>query len=144
MVRLHRRAKETVFEEVLSSSLPPVAASRDHIVQVLLNLFINAVDAVDRGGKITVESRPHEDGVAVSVADTGTGIDDETRARLFEPFFTTKSEGTGLGLSLSDSLVRANGGRIEVESKPGAGSRFTVVLPSVSVAAESRKAARAS
>jgi signal transduction histidine kinase len=144
MVRLHRRAKETFFEQVLSASLPPVAGSRDHIVQVLLNLFLNAVDATDHGGKITVESRPHEDGVAVSVADTGTGMDDTTRARLFEPFFTTKSEGTGLGLSLSDSLVRANGGRIEVESKPGEGSRFTVVLPSVGVAAESRAAARAS
>ena len=144
MVRLHRRAKETVFEQVLSASLPPVAGSRDHIVQVLLNLFLNAVDATDHGGKITVESRPHEDGVAVSVADTGTGMDDATRARLFEPFFTTKLEGTGLGLSLSDSLVRANGGRIEVESKPGEGSRFTVVLPSVGVAAQSRAAARAS
>jgi signal transduction histidine kinase len=71
-------------------------------------------------------------------------MDEATRARLFEPFFTTKSEGTGLGLSLSDSLVRANGGRIEVESKPGEGSRFTVVLPSVGVAAQSREAARAS
>lgn len=140
MVRLHRRAKETVFEQVLSTSLPPVAGSRDHIVQVLLNLFLNAVDATDNGGKITVESRPLDDGVAVSVADTGTGMDDATRARLFEPFFTTKSEGTGLGLSLSESLIRANGGRIEVESKPGKGSRFTVVLPSV--AAEPRATAR--
>jgi signal transduction histidine kinase len=144
MVRLHRRAKETVFEQVLSDSLGPVAGSRDHIVQVLLNLFLNAVDATDHGGKITVESHPHEDGVAVSVADTGTGMDDATRARLFEPFFTTKSEGTGLGLSLSDSLIRANGGRIEVESKPGEGSRFTVVLPSVGVATQSQAAARAS
>jgi signal transduction histidine kinase len=144
MVRLHRRAKETVFEQVLSPSLPPVAGSRDHIVQVLLNLLLNAVDATDHGGKITVETRQHEEGVAVVVADTGCGMDDATRARLFEPFFTTKLEGTGLGLSLSDSLVRANGGRIQVESKPGEGSRFTVVLPSVDVAAHSRIAASVS
>lgn len=141
MVRLHRRAKETVFEQRLSPALPPIAGSRDHIVQVLLNLLLNAVDAIDHSGKITVETRQHEEGVAAIVADTGCGMDDATRAQLFEPFFTTKSEGTGLGLSLSDSLVRVNGGRIQVESTPGAGSRFTVVLPAADAAAHRRRAA---
>lgn len=138
MVRLHRRAKQTVFEQVLAPSLPPIAGSRDHIVQVLLNLLLNAVDATDLGGKVTVKTRPHEEGVAVIVADTGCGMDEVARSRLFEPFFTTKSDGTGLGLSLSDSLVRANGGRIHVESQPGEGSTFTVVLPSVAAAAHAR------
>ncbi len=141
MVRLHRRAKETVFEQRLAPALPPIAGSRDHIVQVLLNLLLNAGDAIDHSGKITVETRQHEEGVAVIVADTGCGMDDATRAQLFEPFFTTKSEGTGLGLSLSDSLVRANGGRIQVESTPGEGSRFTVVLPAADAAAHRRRAA---
>ncbi|HSO23284.1 MAG TPA: ATP-binding protein [Chondromyces sp.] len=99
--------------------------------QVLLNLVTNAVQAVTRGGRVEIAVDGARDQVTMAVIDDGPGIPDEHLERIFEPFFTTKEagHGTGLGLSVSRGIVEKLGGRIEVESKPGAGCTFRVVMP---------------
>jgi PAS domain S-box-containing protein len=111
--------------------LPPVECYPGKINQVVMNLLLNAIDACKAGGRVTVRTRPATDGVEIDVVDTGHGIDPSIRDRIFDPFFTTKpiGQGTGLGLSTSYGIVKAHGGRIDVESSPGQGSRFTVRLP---------------
>ena len=98
---------------------------------MFLNLLVNAGHAIDANGTITVSTGVAGHEAWVRVVDTGCGIPPEHVNRIFEPFFTTKpvGQGTGLGLSVSYSIVRKHGGRIEVESNPGRGSRFTVSLP---------------
>jgi signal transduction histidine kinase len=99
--------------------------------QVLVNLAVNAVQAMDDGGTLTVTTRGSDDAVIIEVADTGTGMSDDVLKQLFNPFFTTKDvgEGTGLGLSVVHGIVKAHGGEIHVESVVGEGSKFTVQLP---------------
>jgi PAS domain S-box-containing protein len=112
--------------------VPTVTCSPGKINQVVLNLMINAVDASRPGGKVTIRTRPDGPaGVAIDVIDEGVGIAPEVRGRIFDPFFTTKpvGKGTGLGLSISYGIVQDHGGRIEVDSTPGVGSRFTIHLP---------------
>jgi signal transduction histidine kinase len=108
----------------------------DQIGQVLLNLLINALQAIESsgrqdGGQIKVDARRVGPWVAISVADNGPGIEPEHRGRLFDPFFTTKpvGEGTGLGLAISHGIITGHGGRIEVESRPGEGACFRILLP---------------
>lgn len=111
--------------------LPPVECYPGKINQVVMNLLLNAIDACQSGGLVTVRSRPVPGGVEIDIVDTGHGIEPSIRDRIFDPFFTTKpiGQGTGLGLSISYGIVKAHGGRIDVESTPGRGSRFTVRLP---------------
>src|SRR4051794_4484461 len=111
--------------------LPPVLADRAQLEQVVINLAINARDAMPDGGTLAIETR-HEQGlVHLSVADTGTGIEPDALERIFEPFYTTKDVGfgTGLGLATVHGIVEQSGGRVHVLSRPGLGSTFTVVLP---------------
>ncbi len=129
LVKLDRRALQIAFRESLAPSLPPVRGVRDQIEQVLVNLLLNAVEAMPAGGAIRIATAARDHQVAVSIRDTGAGMDPAVQAKLFQPFFTTKPSGTGLGLSICYSLVHAHGGRIEVESSPGRGSCFTVNLP---------------
>lgn len=114
--------------------LPPIRGSGEHLRQAFMNLFLNARQAMDGGGTLTVGGSASDGEVRVTVADTGVGIPPDNRERLFEPFFTTKpkGEGTGLGLTICHSIVAQHRGRIEVESEPGKGSTFTVVLPATS------------
>ncbi len=118
----------------LPPDLPAILADGDGLTQVLLNLLMNAVAATAAGGHVGVSAAAvHRDGragIALCVADTGTGIVPEDLERIFNPFFSTKgSGGTGLGLSICRDIVRAHEGTITVESAPGAGARFTVWLP---------------
>ena len=107
-----------------------LAMPRRELIQVLLNLMINARDAMPAGGEIQVDAGREGGEGFVCIADTGPGIAPEIVDRIFTPFFTTKgTKGTGLGLSVAESLVRANRGLIRVDSEPGHGARFTVVLP---------------
>jgi len=124
----------------LPGTLPPVLADRDQIGQVVMNLVINAQQAlvdVPEPRRLTIAGRadPKRASVALSVVDNGPGVPASIRSRLFEPFFTTKPEGTGtgVGLAISRGLVEAHGGRIVVDDAPGGGARFTVVLPSVDI-----------
>ncbi|MBU2552000.1 MAG: HAMP domain-containing protein [Proteobacteria bacterium] len=103
----------------------------NRLIQVLLNLLVNAGQAMDGQGELTIRTVRRDDKVLVAVIDGGAGIDPADLPHIFEPFFTRKppGQGTGLGLSVSQSIVESLGGRIEVESRPGRGSVFTVVLP---------------
>ena len=113
----------------------PIVCAPAHINQVVLNLLVNAMQAIEStgrgGGRIAIETRAQGDEVVLEVADDGCGIPAETLPRIFDPFFTTKpvGQGTGLGLAISHGIVADHGGRIEVESTPGQGSRFRVILP---------------
>lgn len=110
----------------------PIVCSPSQINQVFLNLITNAAQAMgERPGTITLTTRAEGDGVAVDVADDGNGIAPEVLPKIFDPFFSTKEigKGTGLGLSISYKIVQQHGGRINVESKVGSGTRFTVWLP---------------
>jgi two-component system cell cycle sensor histidine kinase/response regulator CckA len=99
--------------------------------EVITNLILNAIDAMPEGGTLTIETRQEsEDRVVVTVRDTGVGMPDAVRQRVFEPFFTTKGQrGSGLGLSVSHSIITRHGGHISVDSEPGRGTTFTLVLP---------------
>lgn len=117
----------------LSEGLPPVHVDRILIEQVLLNLIRNAVEALrevePHRRELTIASSLADGTVQVTVKDTGPGMTREQQQRLFEPFFTTKAAGVGLGASLSQSIVRDHGGRIDVFSEPGEGATFVVQLP---------------
>jgi signal transduction histidine kinase len=115
-----------------AANLPPVEAVADQIKQVLLNLIQNAEEAIAAdGGKIEITTAHGDAFVIIKIRDTGCGISPEHVENIFDPFFTTKSavKGTGLGLSVSYGIVKSHGGDIAVESRPGAGSTFTVALP---------------
>jgi signal transduction histidine kinase len=111
--------------------LPPVRCFAGQLNQVFLNLLMNACDALDGRGTIRITTRPEPGGVMLRFEDDGPGMPAEVLSRIFEPFFTTKAvgKGTGLGLSLSHGIVARHGGHMEVESRPGAGARFTIRLP---------------
>jgi signal transduction histidine kinase len=113
------------------ANIPPIMAVADQLKQVLLNLVNNAADACDRGGVITFTTEVIGENIAMHIEDNGTGISSANIAHIFEPFFTTKPEmkGTGLGLSVSYGIVKKHGGRIDVKSEPGKGSKFSVLLP---------------
>ena len=131
--RIRRRGVEVVQEHEDARRIMCVAPQ---ISQVVLNLLVNAIQAIEtsdkeQGGRIEVKTRAIGDYYAIEVADDGCGIDPESLPKLFDPFFTTKpvGEGTGLGLSISHGIVTGHGGKIEVESAPGQGTRFRVLLP---------------
>jgi signal transduction histidine kinase len=110
-------------------SMPEVAHDSDQIHQVLLNLLLNAIQAVDKNGKIAVTVEKQGTNAVIEVSDTGRGIPVELLPNIFRPFFTTKGDGTGLGLSLARRSVESHQGHIEVTSAVGAGSNFAVFLP---------------
>ncbi len=132
---LRRTLREDIRIELeLAPCLPAVRADRGQLEQVLMNLAVNAQDAMRGGGRLLIRTRAEggADGtVALSVADNGTGIDAATLPRIFEPFFTTKPRGmgSGFGLATVHGIVEQHGGAIYVDSAPGRGSTFTVSLP---------------
>ena len=124
--------KRINIEFEVTNALPPVEHDPNQINQVLLNLLLNAIQSMDKPGTISVSLQREEDeddAVAIVVSDEGKGIPPEHLPNIFRPFFTTKGHGTGLGLSLARRTVESHGGTITVESTPGTGTRFTVLLP---------------
>ncbi len=110
-------------------SLPEIEHDSDQIHQVLLNLLLNAIQAVDRNGKVAVTVERRETFAVIEVVDNGRGIPAENLPNIFRPFFTTKGDGTGLGLSLARRIIEDHQGRIDVSSAVGQGTTFAVVLP---------------
>jgi two-component system NtrC family sensor kinase len=122
---------QVTVETQLAPDLPFIPVVSDQLAQVFLNMVINAVEAMPNGGHLAIQTAKTGDDkwVQVTFADTGVGMDQETRTNIFEPFFTTKNTGTGLGLAISYGIIERHGGQIEVVSSPGAGSTFAVRLP---------------
>jgi signal transduction histidine kinase len=141
LLRHDRRMREVSVAMDFDPETPPVLIVEDHLMQVVLNLLLNALDAMPDGGKLVVEVCPAEHAVALRVHDTGTGMDRAVLARCLEPLFTTKppGHGTGLGLSISRDILLAIGGDIElhsVRSVPGVrghGTTVVVRLPAAAV-----------
>jgi len=111
--------------------VPPVAGDVERLQQVVMNLALNAFDAVREGGWVRVSCRPgeHPDTVEILVDDSGAGVAPEIRERIFEPFFTTKAQGSGLGLPIVHAIVTQHGGTITVEDAPEGGARFALRVP---------------
>ncbi len=106
----------------------------DHFAQILLNLFLNALQSMENGGTLKVRIHEYSGKVAILVADTGHGIPPDQLSRIFDPYFTTKSTGVGLGLAIVHKLVEAHGGSIRVFSTPGSGTRFLIRIPGIGMA----------
>ncbi|PYK73265.1 MAG: hypothetical protein DME44_01790 [Verrucomicrobia bacterium] len=147
LVQHRLNQKEIKFNRTLEASLDTIRADSDQMEQVFLNFFLNAMDAMKRGGELTVETeirtgdslvthllpadeKRHE-ALCISIRDTGEGIKEEDIARVFDPFFTTKDFGTGLGLSVVHGIIEEHGGQIEVESEVAKGTVFHIFLPLV-------------
>jgi signal transduction histidine kinase len=129
-----RMKKSNISVEVVHDADPHVACVGTQINQVLLNLILNAVQAIEAkatGGRIRISTRRTGAEMVIEVCDDGCGISEEDLPRLFDPFFTTKGvgEGTGLGLTISHNIIQAHGGQIEIDSRIGKGSTFRVCLP---------------
>ncbi|MDP2643834.1 MAG: ATP-binding protein [Desulfobacterales bacterium] len=130
---IERRAAEAgvAVQTRLSSGIDPVVVDPDKIKQVLLNLYINAIEAMEKEGILEVElvlnSGTHH--LEIRISDTGAGIAEKDLAHIFDPYFTTKASGTGLGLAIAHNIVEAHGGMIKVDSKSGQGATITVALP---------------
>jgi signal transduction histidine kinase len=119
----------SAVEATTDQAVPPMAIDRTLLRQAILNLIKNGLEALGRGGRLTVGTRRVDDHVEISIRDTGPGIATDVGKRLFEQFFTTKPQGTGLGLYISRQIIEQHGGTLRWESGPGAGTTFTASLP---------------
>ncbi|MCJ8502802.1 ATP-binding protein [Desulfatitalea alkaliphila] len=128
--------KQAAFKDITVSSqlaprLPDQMVDKGQLEQALINLILNAVESTPEGGAISITTafQPSIKAVQIDVADTGKGIPQEDLDKIFEPFFTTRETGTGLGLAITHGIIQQHGGSIEVESKRGHGTRFSIYLP---------------
>jgi len=134
LMKHHQRFKHLTVARELDMTLPATVGNAEQLTQVLMALMLNAVDAMDDRGKLTVRTAKGPswaNEVVVEIEDNGVGIPRAEQSKIFEPFYTTKppGRGTGLGLSICYGIVEDHHGRIEVESQPGRGSTFRVFLP---------------
>jgi two-component system, NtrC family, sensor histidine kinase HydH len=113
----------------LPSDLPPVYLDREIFKQALLNLILNAEQAMPKGGEITIQATLSPDTLTLNLIDTGKGISAEGLEKIFKPFYSTRPGGTGLGLPTTKKIIEAHGGTISVQSEPGKGTKFSIRLP---------------
>ena len=118
---------------VLTDGLPSALADRNQLQQAFINLLINAIEATAPGGAIEVATRcdPRRIEIRIVISDSGCGMPKEVQEKIFEPFFTTKESGTGLGLAITHGIIEQHGGRIDVDSTPGQGTTFMIILPAI-------------
>ena len=131
MVQKQAQDRGIAISTNLSPEIVDVFIDTDRISQVLLNLYLNAIEAMDQGGVLHIDSSLDEESgtVTIVVSDTGAGIKREDLAHVFDPYFTTKQSGTGLGLAIVHRIIEAHRGEVRIESEPGTGTRVTIVLP---------------
>ncbi len=129
IAKYYKRTRGKIASPGAPADLPPLYGVRDQLVQVFLNLVLNAIDATDHTGHVELAVRRAPGAVEVEVRDNGHGISADHAGRLFQPYFTTKKHGTGLGLFVTQRLVTEHGGSVEFESSPGQGTVFRVRLP---------------
>ena len=113
----------------VAGEIPPVMADRDQVQQALFNVLKNALEAMDRGGELTLRARSEDEWVVLEVADTGVGIPADKLTRVFDAYYTTKRDGSGLGLLIVLRILRAHGGRVDIASQPGKGTTVTLRFP---------------
>ena len=116
-------------EQKLATDLPEIQGDSQLLMQVFINLITNAYQAMPQGGKLVLKTSAKDNLVLAQVQDTGTGIDSEFMKKIFQPFHSSKARGMGLGLSITKDTVERHGGSIEVQSKVGVGTTFSVYLP---------------
>jgi two-component system, NtrC family, sensor histidine kinase HydH len=129
LLRPEAAARQIEISAQIREALPQVQADSVRLTQALVNLVINAIQAVERNGRIEVTAGFSEDALAIAVLDSGPGIPQEKLASIFDPFFTTKTEGHGLGLWIAQQIVTAHGGRLMPQNRPEGGAAFTILLP---------------
>jgi signal transduction histidine kinase len=129
IAKYYKRRKNKQIVTKYAEGLPQIHAVRDQLVQVFLNLILNAMDATDEGGTIEIETAATTTGLRVAIRDNGHGIQDADRERLFQPYFTTKETGTGLGLFVCKLILERSEGRIELTETSPQGTTFSVVFP---------------
>jgi len=126
--------KDLTLTHELAENLPPVHVDKGQIQQSFINLIINAIEATDAGGSIIISTayKPEQDSIEISVSDTGEGIPENDLVRIFDPFFTSKDNGSGLGLAITHGIIEQHNGTLDVDSKLGRGTIFTIKLPLIS------------
>ncbi len=129
LVKYDKRMKGIATRVDIPGTMPPVRVDETQMIQVLMNIILNAADAMTNGGTLEIGARELDDDVEISVADSGSGMSPEHLEKIFDPFFTTKEKGTGLGLAVSYNIVKSYQGDILVENRPGGGTIFRVRLP---------------
>jgi two-component system sensor histidine kinase HydH len=129
LLRPEAAAREIEIAAQADDSLPPVLADPVRLTQALLNVVINAIQAVERKGRVEVSASVADGRISVAVSDNGPGIPPERLASIFDPYFTTKTEGSGLGLWIAQQIVTAHGGTLEAGNRPAGGAVVTLRLP---------------
>jgi two-component system sensor histidine kinase HydH len=131
MIERDAQAKHIKIETDLSPDVPEISIDPDRMNQVFLNLFLNAVEAMEGGGILSVGLYPGADpmSVRIRISDTGIGIKKEDLVHIFDPYFTSKQSGTGLGLAIVHRIIESHKGEIRVESETGKGTSVTILLP---------------
>lgn len=129
LIQYDKRVQDITVVRDLRSDLPAITTDGNQLSQVIVNIVLNAADAMPNGGTLTIRSRVQNGGIAIDFEDTGVGIDRESLGRIFDPFYTTKEKGTGLGLAVSYSIIKNLNGNLTVESELNKGSRFMITLP---------------
>jgi two-component system sensor histidine kinase HydH len=131
LVRLQAEKKQINIRNTTASKMKEVFVDPDRINQILLNLYLNAIESMDVGGELGVNASyiNKKKSIEIQVSDTGGGIPKDDLTKIFDPYFTTKTSGTGLGLAIAHNIVEAMGGTIKVESQPETGTAFKLVIP---------------
>jgi two-component system NtrC family sensor kinase len=129
LIQYDKRTQDITIMKDLASDMPMIITDTSQLSHVLVNMALNAADAMPEGGTLTIRSRVKNNSIVIDFEDTGVGIDRDNLNRIFDPLFTTKERGTGLGLAVIHRIIKNLNGSITVESEPNKGSKFVITLP---------------